>query len=30
MDLMNIFRFDGEGRLAEEWVRTDGHGDLEQ
>lgn len=22
-DLMNIFRFDDEGRLAEEWVRTD-------
>jgi SnoaL-like polyketide cyclase len=23
MDLMNIFRFDDKGRLAEEWVRTD-------
>jgi hypothetical protein len=23
MDLMNIFRFDEEGRIAEEWVRTD-------
>ncbi|MDN5854989.1 MAG: ester cyclase [Actinomycetia bacterium] len=23
MDLMNIFRFDGEGRLVEEYVRTD-------
>ncbi|WP_210251528.1 ester cyclase [Brucella tritici] len=23
MDLINIFRFDGEGRLTEEWVRTD-------
>lgn len=23
MDLINIFRFDGEGRLIEEWVRTD-------
>ncbi|MBC2887451.1 ester cyclase [Ochrobactrum sp. CM-21-5] len=23
MDLINIFRFDGEGRLMEEWVRTD-------
>lgn len=22
-DLMNIFRFDAEGRLVEEWVRTD-------
>jgi hypothetical protein len=23
MDLMNIFRFDDEGRLVEEFVRTD-------
>ncbi|MEO7017764.1 MAG: ester cyclase [Leifsonia sp.] len=23
MDLSNIFRFDGQGRLVEEWVRTD-------
>jgi hypothetical protein len=23
MDLMNIFRFDDEGRLVEEYVRTD-------
>jgi hypothetical protein len=23
MDLMNIFRFDDEGRLLEEYVRTD-------
>jgi SnoaL-like protein len=23
MDLMNIFRFDGQGRLVEEYVRTD-------
>jgi predicted ester cyclase len=22
-DLMNMFRFDGQGRLVEEWVRTD-------
>jgi predicted ester cyclase len=22
-DLSNIFRFDDEGRLVEEWVRTD-------
>jgi predicted ester cyclase len=22
-ELMNIFRYDGEGRLAEEWVQTD-------
>ena len=22
-DLINIFRFDDEGRLVEEWVRTD-------
>ena len=23
MDLMNIFRFDDDGRIVEEWVRTD-------
>ena len=23
MDLSNIFRFDDQGRLVEEWVRTD-------
>jgi hypothetical protein len=22
-EVMNIFRFDNEGRLAEEWVQTD-------
>jgi predicted ester cyclase len=22
-DLINIFRFDAQGRLVEEWVRTD-------
>jgi hypothetical protein len=22
-DLLNLFRFDDEGRLVEEWVRTD-------
>ncbi len=29
-DLMNIFRFDGEGRLVEEWVRADYRGLLRQ
>ena len=26
MDLMNIFRFDDDGRIVEEWVRTDNRG----
>jgi hypothetical protein len=30
MDLMNIFRFDGDGRLTEEFVRTDYRGLLQQ
>jgi predicted ester cyclase len=30
MDLMNIFRFDNKGRLAEEWVRTDNRSFLRQ
>lgn len=30
MDLMNIFRFDDQGRLAEEWVRTDNRSFLRQ
>ena len=30
MDLMNIFRFDDEGRIAEEWVRTDNRSLLRQ
>jgi predicted ester cyclase len=30
MDLMNIFRFDGEGRIVEEWVRTDNRSLLRQ
>ena len=30
MDLMNIFRFDDKGRLAEEWVRTDNRSFLRQ
>ena len=30
MDLMNIFRFDDEGRLVEEYVRTDNRGFLRQ
>ena len=29
-DLINIFRFDDEGRLAEEWVRTDNRSFLRQ
>ncbi len=29
-DLINIFRFDEQGRLAEEWVRTDNRGLLRQ
>ncbi|GAA1876219.1 ester cyclase [Asanoa iriomotensis] len=29
-DLLNIFRFDGRGRLVEEWVRTDNRGLLRQ
>lgn len=29
-DLMNIFRFDDRGRLAEEWVRTDNRSVLRQ
>jgi predicted ester cyclase len=30
MDLINIFRFDEDGRLVEEWVRTDYRGFLRQ
>ncbi|WP_028926492.1 ester cyclase [Pseudonocardia acaciae] len=30
MDLINIFRFDDDGRLVEEWVRTDYRGLLRQ
>ena len=30
MDLINIFRFDDEGRIAEEWVRTDNRSLLRQ
>jgi predicted ester cyclase len=29
-DLINIFRFDDQGRLVEEWVRTDNRGLLRQ
>jgi predicted ester cyclase len=29
-DLLNLFRFDDNGRLAEEWVRTDYRGFLRQ
>jgi hypothetical protein len=29
-DLMNIFRFDDQGRLVEEWVRTDSRSFLRQ
>ena len=29
-DLSNIFRFDDQGRLVEEWVRTDSRGFLRQ
>ncbi|MHA4815178.1 ester cyclase [Streptomyces aculeolatus] len=29
-DLINIFRFDGRGRLVEEWVRVDNRGLLRQ
>jgi predicted ester cyclase len=29
-DLSNIFRFDDQGRIAEEWVRTDHRGFLRQ
>ncbi len=29
-DLINIFRFDDQGRLAEEWVQTDNRGLLSQ
>ena len=29
-DLLNIFRFDDQGRLVEEWVRTDQRGFLRQ
>lgn len=29
-DLINLFRFDGEGRLVEEWVRTDQRSFLRQ
>jgi predicted ester cyclase len=30
MDLINIFRFDEDGRLTEEWVRTDNRSFLRQ
>ena len=30
MDLMNFFRLDDQGRLVEEWVRTDYRGFLRQ
>ncbi len=30
MDLMNIFRFDDDGQIAEEWVRTDNRSLLRQ
>jgi predicted ester cyclase len=30
MDLINIFRFDDDGRLTEEWVRTDNRSFLRQ
>jgi hypothetical protein len=30
MDLMKIFRFDDDGRIAEEWVRTDNRSLLRQ
>ena len=30
MDLINIFRLDDDGRLIEEWVRTDYRGLLRQ
>lgn len=30
LDLMNIFRFDDQGRLVEEWVRTDNRSFLRQ
>jgi predicted ester cyclase len=30
MDLMNIFRFDDDGRIVEEWVRTDNRSLLRQ
>ena len=29
-DLVNIFRFDNQGRLVEEWVRTDNRSFLRQ
>jgi predicted ester cyclase len=29
-ELMNIFRYDGQGRLAEEWVQTDNRSRLRQ
>jgi len=29
-DLINIFRFDDDGRIVEEWVRTDNRGFLRQ
>ena len=29
-ELMNIFRYDDEGRLAEEWVQTDNRGRLRE
>lgn len=29
-DLINIFRYDGDGRLAEEWIQTDNRSVLRQ
>jgi hypothetical protein len=29
-ELMNIFRYDDQGRLAEEWVQTDNRSRLRQ
>jgi hypothetical protein len=29
-DLLNIFRYDGDGRLAEEWIQTDNRSVLRQ
>src|SRR5918992_1184362 len=30
LELINIFRYDGQGRLAEEWVQTDNRSRLRQ
>jgi SnoaL-like polyketide cyclase len=29
-DLLNVFRYDGDGRLAEEWIQTDNRSVLRQ